>query len=242
MTVRRQAGGIGVRFSEVNGPCKIVDICLLLMIVYLGSANGQTDITFSSFTESEHLQCILKQGDMSKDPLNGVELAVIKNDSPGSPFYPARARFTANKIETTRLGTISFASVRSGGMALNPVTMVLAVITGENTLYIINLNSGEYITTLDVSNFGNLGNLQFDYRTQKLYGQFWDSSTRLEHFVNIDYLGSKTVRKIATVNLQYKMVATRAIDYYLGIFYLIADDWELVGLNISTGNEIVRKT
>jgi hypothetical protein len=238
------SGGIGMRFTKaVNGPCKIVDICFLLMIVYLGSATGQTDITFSSYTESEQLQCILKQGDMSKDPLSGVELAVIRNDSPGSPFYPARVRFTsANQIEITRLGTISFASIIMGGMALNPVIMVLAVITGEKTLYIVHMNSGEQITTMDVKNFGNLANLQFDYRTQKLYGQYWDDSEKMEYFVNIDYLGSKTVRKIAKVNLKYKMGATRAIDYYLGIFYLIADDLELVGLNISTGNEIVRKT
>jgi hypothetical protein len=108
------------------------------------------------------------------------------------------------------------------------------------------MTSGETSATIDVSNFGNLGNLQFDYRTQKLYGQYWDNSTQLEYFVHIDYLGSKTVRKIATVNLQFKLTLTRAIDYYQGIFYLIASSPsaqtnELVGLNISTGNEILRK-
>ena len=229
-----------------KGPAGLGAYGLLLIIMYPGST-GQTDITFSSYTESEQYQCVLKQGDIGKEQLSGVELVVIKNDGPGAPFYPARVRFTsANQIEVTRLGTISFASVSMGGMALNPVTMVLAVITaniitGDNTLHIINMTSGETSTTMDVSNFGNLGNLQFDYRTQKLYGQYWDNIIQLEYYVNIDYLGSKTVRKIATVNLQFKMVSTRAIDYYQGIFYLIADNNELIGLNISTGNEILRK-
>jgi hypothetical protein len=226
---------------------------LLMMIMYLGSATGQTDITFSSYTEFEQYQCVLKQGDIGKDQLSGVELMVIKNDGPGAPFYPARVRFTSpNQTESTRLGTISFAAVSMGGMALNPVTMVLAVISvdmirGEYKLHIVNMTSGETSTTLDVSNFRNLDNLQFDYRTQNLYGQYWDNSANLEYFVNIDYLGSKAVRKIATVNLQFKLGSTRAIDYYQGIFYLIASSpsaqtSELVGLNISTGNEILRKT
>ena len=54
---------------------------------------------------------------------------------------------------------------------------------------------------MDVSNFNKLGNLQFDYRKQKLYVQYWDNSTQLEYLVNIDYLEGKAVRKIAVVNL-----------------------------------------
>jgi hypothetical protein len=120
------------------GPAGMGAYGLLLILIYLGSTTGQIDITFSSYTESEQYQCVLKQGDIGKDQLSGVELMVIKNDGPGAPFYPARVRFTsANQIEVTRLGTISFASVSMGGMALNPVTMVLAItanrITGDNT-------------------------------------------------------------------------------------------------------------
>ena len=63
------------------------------------------------------------------------------------------------------------------------------------------MTSGETNTTMDVSNFNKLGNLQFDYRKQKLYVQYWDNSTQLEYLVNIDYLEGKTVRKIAVVNL-----------------------------------------
>jgi hypothetical protein len=101
------------------------------------------------------------------------------------------------------------------------------------------MTSGETITTIDVSTSATSVILHFDYRSQKLYSQYWDNIKQLEYFVNIDYLGSKTVRKIATVNLQTKMVSTRALDYYQSIFYLIADNNDLIGLNTSTGNEIL---
>ena len=37
------------------------------------------------------------------------------------------------------------------------------------------------------------------------------------------------------------MTSTRAIGYYQDIFYLITDNNELIGLNVRTGNEILRK-
>ncbi|CAE7646364.1 unnamed protein product [Symbiodinium necroappetens] len=51
-----------------------------------------------------------------------------------------------------------------------------------------------------------------------------------------------TTRSIATINLRYKLSGTRAIDYIAGRFYLVADNQQLVGLSLETGEEVTRNT
>ena len=138
----------------------------------------------------------------------------------------------------SRIGSFEFASVPSGGMAVNPVTNEFAVISSQ-TLYVLDTETGSEIRTLDVSAFGNLGNLEFDMKTQKLYGQYWDGGQ--EHFVDVDF-ERNTTASIATINLRSKMSSTRAIDYIAGRFYLVAENQQLLGLSLETGEELTRNT
>ena len=209
----------------------------LLIFLLMQTPSAQVNIQFGSYTEAEELECVLRSGDAG-DPLLGIELLTLRNDRAGLPFYLARGKFLSDDMNFSRIGSFEFASVPSGGMAVNPVTNVFSVISSQ-TLYVLDTETGAEIRTLDVSGFGNLGNLEFDMKTQKMYGQYWDGGQ--EHFVEVDYERS-TTQSIANINLRSKMSSTRAIDYIAGRFYLVADNQQLVGLSLETGEEVTRKT
>lgn len=59
--------------------------------------------------------------------------------------------------------------------------------------------------------------------------------------MEVDY-ERNTTRSIATINLRYKLSGTRAIDYIAGRFCLVADNQQLVGLSLETGEEVTRNT
>ncbi|CAE7811144.1 unnamed protein product [Symbiodinium microadriaticum] len=187
------------------------------------------NIQFGSYTEVQELQCVLQSGD-AEDPLMGIELLTCLTDD----------------VNFNRIGSFELELIKAGSMAVNPVTNVFAVISAmsqqtlsQQTLHVLDTETGAEVQTVDVSRFGFLDNLEFDLKTQKMYGQYWDGEK--EHFVEVDY-ERNTTRSIAAINLRYKLSGTRAIDYIAGRFYLVADNQQLVGLSLETGEEVTRNT
>ena len=227
-----------------------------------GSASsGQGFITTIHGAQQE---CLLKRGNgqnltlhsSSRDLLRDIELLAFIQVNHTSPFILNRITFSsvneivfnstgaAPLIMSSAISTGSGNAFRGFSITLNPLIKLIALIA-DDKLFIVNGTSAEKIMQADVRNYTDLVNMHFDYTTHKLYSQYRDGQT--EHFVEIQYqkTSSLRIRRISTINLNYKQSGLRMIDYYKGIFYLMASNYsagpyQLVGLRLDTGAEVSR--